>query len=158
MISLIIPTHNDEARLVNVLTPLVPASIEGLIRELIVVDAASTDATLEIAEDAGALIVTGGLDAAISAAKGPWIMMLEPVVILQPGWDDAVRAHLASRRTAARFQLKGNGLFKPRPVATLALKEAWALGGVGGGGLQERRRRIGKVNRLADGGCGLVRR
>ena len=45
MISLIIPTHNDEARLVEVLDPLVPASMEALIRELIIVDAGSTDAT-----------------------------------------------------------------------------------------------------------------
>ena len=53
MISVIIPTFNDEAHLVAVLSPLVPASMEGLIRELIIVDAGSTDATLEIADSGG---------------------------------------------------------------------------------------------------------
>ena len=159
MISLIVPTLNDEARLVQALSPLVPASMEGLIRELIVADQGSTDSTLEVAEDAGAVIVTEGLDAAVALAKGPWLMILEPCVILEPGWEDTVRAHIGARRSAARFQIKGVGLFSPKPLAVLALKEAWALAGGGVGDLlQKRVGRIGKIDRLGGGAIGRVRR
>ena len=157
MISLIIPTHNDEARLVEVLDPLVPASMEALIRELIIVDAGSTDATLDIAEDAGA-IFAASIDEAVKKAKGPWLMFLEPSVSLQRGWEEPVRTHIRTRRTAVRFQVKGVKLFGAKPVAVLILKQAAGglFGGVGNR-LQEIGR-IGKVGRLGGGARGLFRR
>lgn len=149
MISLIVPTHNDESRLVAALAPLVPASMEGLIRELIILDGGSSDATLEIAEDAGANILgsPAGVSDALAAAKGPWIMVIEPNVLLQPGWEEAARAHMATRRTAARFQLTGAGWFRRAPMALLFLKQTGAVAGVRRNRLDEG---IGKVDRLAN--------
>jgi len=54
MISVIIPTLDVERELAATLTALVPASIEGVVREVIIVDGGSSDATLKIAYDAGA--------------------------------------------------------------------------------------------------------
>jgi glycosyltransferase involved in cell wall biosynthesis len=158
VISLIIPTHDDESRLVEALDALIPASMEALIRELIVVDAGSTDATLAIAEDAGA-ILAASLDDAVERAKGPWLLVLEPRVVLQPGWEEPVRSHIRQRRTAARFRVRGGGLFGPKPVALLVLKEA-ARGRFAGVGnrLQQGIGRIGKIDGLVEGARGVLRR
>lgn len=144
MISVIVPTFNDEARLVACLAPLVPAAMEGLVKELIVVDAGSTDRTLEIAEDAGAVILAGGADQAerfdlgLARAKGPWLLLLEPSVRIEFGWEAAVTKHINGPGGPARFRLKrgsGGGLLAglqpPRDIARLVLKGR--QGGDGGG-------------------------
>jgi glycosyltransferase involved in cell wall biosynthesis len=140
MISVIVPTFNDAPRLAACLAPLVPAAMEGLVRELIVVDSGSTDQTLEIADDAGALILTGQGDAAarwdqgIAKAKGPWLLLLEPAVRLEFGWEAAAKKHLNGPRTPARFRLRRGDapgllarLQPPKAIARLVLK-----GGQGG--------------------------
>ena len=105
MISVVIPTFNAENHLVGCLAPLVPASMAGLVRELVVVDAGSTDATQEIADDAGARIVksAGGVSAGVAVAKGPWILALDPAVRLERGWETAVQSHIEASRAPARF-------------------------------------------------------
>ena len=57
MISAVIVTLNDEARLKATLAALTAPAIDGFVREVIVADAGSTDATLAIADEAGARIV-----------------------------------------------------------------------------------------------------
>ena len=61
MISVVLATSNDQRRLGGTLATLVEAAIDGLVAQVIVADAGSKDATLEIADDAGATIVEGGL-------------------------------------------------------------------------------------------------
>src|SRR5687768_11265905 len=103
MISVIIPTLDDERRLVAALAPLVPAAMEGLVRELICADGGSTDATFEIADDAGATFLKLEGDAsariakAAAVAKGPWLLILDPMVRLEYGWESAVLKHMNSR-------------------------------------------------------------
>jgi outer membrane immunogenic protein len=59
MISVVIPTSNAEATLAATLTALVPAAVEGLVREVIVVAGGSTDKTAAIVEDTGGQPVHG---------------------------------------------------------------------------------------------------
>jgi len=140
MISVVIPTLNDGARLVACLAPLVAASMAGLVRELVIVDAGSTDATLDIADDAGAKIVRsgGGIGAGLAAAKGPWVLALDPGVRLERGWEVAVQRHIETSRQPARFRLYRADagwparLVAPRATAVLFLKQA---GDGRGGGL-----------------------
>jgi glycosyltransferase involved in cell wall biosynthesis len=153
MISVVVPTLNDETRLVACLAPLVPAAMEGLVRELIIVDGGSTDQTLEIADDAGAFILTGQGDRAtrwdlgIAKAKGPWLLLLEPAVRLEFGWEAAVKKHLNGPRSPARFRLRrsdGAGLLAslqpPRAIARLVLKggQGGDRSAIGGGGVGHR--------------------
>ena len=56
MISVVIATQDDERTLGQTLAALVPAAVDGLVREVILADAGSTDHTLAIAEDAGARV------------------------------------------------------------------------------------------------------
>jgi glycosyltransferase involved in cell wall biosynthesis len=101
MISAIVTTLNDERRLGATLAALVPAAIDGLVREVLFADGGSTDATAEIAEDAGAgLVVDGEGDperafaAACERARGPWLLLLGAGSRLQPGWEAAADAHM----------------------------------------------------------------
>ena len=95
MISVVLATLNDQRRLGETLAVLVPVFVDGLVRQVIIADAGSSDATLEIADDAGATIVGGDLQAGIAAAKEPWLLLLDPGARLPPGWDDALRTHIA---------------------------------------------------------------
>lgn len=114
MLSVVIPTRNDELRLVETLASLVPAAAEGTVRDVTVADAGSTDETLKVADLAGCDALVGGpargarLDAAARRAKGPWLMFLEPGVVIEDGWTQEVRSLVealerrgeASRRAA----------------------------------------------------------
>lgn len=146
MISIVIATLNDAHRLTAALSPLVSAAMEGLVRELIVVDGGSDDETLEIADDAGARIIRSQGDAqarlqeGVAVAKGPWLLLLDPGVRLQAGWESAVSKHIDGRKTPARFRLEsGQGgwlarLSPPKALALLTLKKAGGFGDAGGFG------------------------
>jgi glycosyltransferase involved in cell wall biosynthesis len=54
MISAVISTLNSARDLHGLLSALVPAAADGLVRQVLVVDGGSTDGTLDICEDAGA--------------------------------------------------------------------------------------------------------
>jgi rSAM/selenodomain-associated transferase 2 len=97
MISVIIPTLNAEARLASALGALVPAAVDGLVREVIVIDGGSGDGTAAIADQAGANFVvrTGGrgyqLAAGAHRARFPWLLFLHADSVLEEGWErDAV--------------------------------------------------------------------
>ncbi len=89
MISVIIPTLNDEARLPRALAPLIAGLAAGVLRQAIVADAGSTDGTLETAEAAGCDVVrvtSGDYRPALAAARGDWLMFLSPRVVLTSDW------------------------------------------------------------------------
>jgi glycosyltransferase involved in cell wall biosynthesis len=94
MISAVIPTLNDAPRLTATLAALAPAAVDGFVRQVIVADGGSSDETIEVAEDAGADVVTTGLADAIAAARQPWLLILAPGARPQIGWERAARAHM----------------------------------------------------------------
>lgn len=106
-ISIIIPTLNAGEQLPATLQALIEGLHTGLIRELIVTDGGSTDATLQIADEAGARIVTGApsrggqLRRGCATATGEWLLVLHADTVLQDGWCDVVAAHLATGKPAA---------------------------------------------------------
>jgi hypothetical protein len=103
VLSVLIPTLNDEAVLGRALAPLVAGAVSGMVREVIVADGGSTDATLEIADDAGCRILAGEtsaeerLRAAAGQGVADWLMVLRPCVQLLPGWEAMVRPHVETR-------------------------------------------------------------
>ena len=129
MITVVIPTLNAESGLAAALTALVPATVDGLIREVIVVDGGSSDRTLEIADQAGATIVRSpagrGQQLAAGAEHGrmPWLMFLHADTVLETGWEREAsafieRVEIGQRPAAAaafRFALDDLG-FKPRLI------------------------------------------
>jgi rSAM/selenodomain-associated transferase 2 len=98
MISVVIPTLNAGPHLGRTLAALVPAAVDGVVREVIIADGGSSDATAEIAEEAGATFITAErgrgqqLHAGAKAARSRWLLFLHADTVLQPPWEDeAVR-------------------------------------------------------------------
>jgi rSAM/selenodomain-associated transferase 2 len=98
MISVVIPTLNAERHLARTLTALVPAAVDGLVREVIVADGGSSDATAAIADAAGATFIAAErgrgqqMRAGARAARSRWLLFLHADTVLQPPWDEeAVR-------------------------------------------------------------------
>jgi len=117
MISVVIPTLNAEDGLGRTLASLVPAAVDGLVREVIVVDGGSTDRTLEIADGAGVEIIGmeagrgAQLKAGAARARFPWLLFLHGDTELEPAWEREA-AQLMERvdsgrlaPTAAAFRL-----------------------------------------------------
>jgi rSAM/selenodomain-associated transferase 2 len=136
MLSVIIPTLNAEETLPRVFEALIPAAIHGLVRDVIIVDGGSTDATAEIVEAAGAHFITAPpgrgqqLQAGAKQAKGNWLLFLHADTVLEPGWDREVEKffeHVSEGRfrsseiaAAFRFALddfSGSARFLERVVA-----------------------------------------
>jgi rSAM/selenodomain-associated transferase 2 len=132
MISVVIPTLNSEASLTDALAALVPAAVDGLIREVIVVDGGSQDHTAAIADGAGATFMSSGggrgpqLAAGAARARFPWLLFLHADTMLDPGWERDASAFMervdrGARPPAAaafRFALDDAGL-RPRLLERL---------------------------------------
>lgn len=109
MLSVIIPTLNAEATLPRVLAALIPAAVQGLVGDVIIVDGGSTDATAEIVEATGAKFITAPrgrgqqLQAGATVAKGNWLLFLHADTVLEPGWDAEVEK-LFENIEAGRFR------------------------------------------------------
>jgi glycosyltransferase involved in cell wall biosynthesis len=97
MLSVVIPTHDSERGLLPTLAALVPGAVAGIVREVIVADGGSNDASAGIADGAGCrvLISTGPrgarLQAAADAAHGPWLLFLQPGSVPDATWIDEIR-------------------------------------------------------------------
>lgn len=96
MLTVIIPTHNSERALVPTLAALVPGAMSGLVREVIVADDGSSDATASVVDVAGCEIMQSSaplaarLKAAAAAARGSWLLFLRPGTVLEAAWVEEV--------------------------------------------------------------------
>jgi glycosyltransferase involved in cell wall biosynthesis len=100
MLSIVIATHDSARPLEATLTMLVPGAMRGVVREVIVADGDSTDATIEIADAAGCHVLAstaplgGRLAAAAVMARARWLMFLRPGTILEATWVDEIAAFI----------------------------------------------------------------
>ncbi|WKL56828.1 glycosyltransferase [Asticcacaulis sp. ZE23SCel15] len=100
MISVVIPTLNAEDSLVRTLSALVPGVVEGLIKDVIIVDGGSEDATLEIAESTGCRILHADASRGLQLwqgcreARGDWLLILHADSQLGEGWMDQIHLHM----------------------------------------------------------------
>jgi rSAM/selenodomain-associated transferase 2 len=124
MISVVIPSFNAEATLGQTLAALVPAVVDGVVQEAIIVDGGSTDETAAIAEAAGTRLIRSQrgrgaqLQAGAAAARGDWLLFLHADTVLEPGWAEEAESFMervaTGRRAPAaatfRFALDDQGL------------------------------------------------
>lgn len=135
-ISIIVPTLNAEQHLPRCLGALMEGLSAGLVRELIVTDGGSDDATLAIADEAGAVLVSGPasrggqLRRGCDVAQGQWLLVLHADTVLAAGWAQIVAAHISGAGAgSAHFRLAFDvaGLW-PRWVAGWANLRASLFG------------------------------
>lgn len=99
-LSVVIPTLNAAEGLPDCLGALTEGVTAGLVRELVISDGGSSDATGELAQAAGALWIVGPagrggqLRRGAAAAQGAWLLFLHADTVLSPGWSAAVEAHM----------------------------------------------------------------
>ncbi|NNK79818.1 MAG: glycosyltransferase [Litoreibacter sp.] len=124
-LSIIIPTLDAADALPETLDSLLPGLAAGVIRELIVSDGGSSDATLQIADDAGAVILRGQagrggqLRRGAAVAKSDWLLFVHADTHLPPNWVGALAVHAdrhSAQAAAFRLKFRATGVF-PRLVA-----------------------------------------
>jgi len=124
-VSVIIPTLGPSAGLGPCLATLVEGMGNGLIREVILSDGSAGNAGRSLAQDLGAVFVSGPkgrggqLGRGAAVATGDWLLFLHDDTVLAEGWDRALFAHIAKapdRAAAFRLRFDAPGL-APRVVA-----------------------------------------
>jgi glycosyltransferase involved in cell wall biosynthesis len=142
MLSVIIATLDCERALVPTLATLVPGAAAGTVRDVIIADGGSKDATLEVADIAGCEIMASQsplaarLRQATAKARASWVMFLRPGIVLDASWVDEVagfvqRAELrgAIDAPAAMFRrASAHGSGRPLLIEAVSLLRL-ALGG-----------------------------
>lgn len=109
-VSVIIPTLNAQQHLGHCLESLLHGVEAGLIRELIVTDGGSTDATVDLAKAWGAEVVEGTasrgaqLRRGCALAKGRWLLVLHADTALDHDWVGAALEHMNTNQ-AGWFRL-----------------------------------------------------
>jgi rSAM/selenodomain-associated transferase 2 len=110
MISVIIPTLNAERTLAHCLAALVPAVVDGIVQEAILVDGGSTDGTRGIAEAAGTHLIDAPpgrgsqLEAGAAKARGDWLLFLHADTMLEPGWAEEAQNFIERVESGRRAQ------------------------------------------------------
>ncbi len=111
-LSIILPTLNAESDLPGVFSALMEGVATGLLRELLVSDGGSSDASCEIARRAGAEVIPGPagrggqLARGAAVAQGDWLLFLHADSWPAPGWAEIVATHMLTRSDqAAAFRL-----------------------------------------------------
>lgn len=134
MISVVVPTANSERLLPRCFDSLIAGAVRGVVREVIVSDAGSTDCTLALADAAGAHVVhsrkSRGARMADGAAraKGDWLLFLHPETALEPGWEMEAESFISQaemerpRAAVFRFALEDFGGEARRAEAKAALR------------------------------------
>ena len=118
MLSVVIPTLNAEKSLTRTLAALVRPTVRGLVKDVVIVDGGSTDATRAIAEAAGARLIEAPrgrgtqLAAGAQAARGQWLLFLHADTVLQPGWDGEVETLLERLEKRGRKGLDFAAVFR----------------------------------------------
>ena len=128
MLSVIIATRDSERPLVRTLAALVPGATAGLITEVLVADAGSRDDTATVADIAGCkFLVADGplgrrLQEAAAAARAPWLLFLQPGIVLDTPWIGEMRSFVERPQADVRA-----AVFRRVAPARSALGEAASL-------------------------------
>jgi len=120
VITAIIGTDNSERTLVPTLAALVSGATAGVLREVIVADAGSADATADVADMAGCdLLVAKAplaqrLKQAAERARAPWLMFLKPGVALDASWIEETTRFMEQAQFSGRPDAHA-AVFRPAP-------------------------------------------
>jgi hypothetical protein len=119
MISVVIGTRDSEVQLASTLAALVPGAVAGLVREVIVADGGSTDATATVADVAGCRFFVSAeplgarLSVAAAMARADWLLFLRPGSVPGSRWIDEVQRFL--REAQEDGPPMHAAVFRPRP-------------------------------------------
>jgi glycosyltransferase involved in cell wall biosynthesis len=131
MLSIVIATRDSERGLLPTLAALVAGATAGLVREVIVADANSRDATVAIADEAGCRVSASALPhgarlkAAAGAARASWLLFLKSGVVLEATWVEETRRFIEEAGLGKNAHVSA-AVFRAAPRGSATL-EALAL-------------------------------
>jgi hypothetical protein len=104
MLTVVIEANDDPEALVRTLTSLVHGAMEGIVREVVVHDRYASQHIARVADHAGCRVLDDNeFIAGLQAAKGTWLLALEPGARLSENWIEAVLSHTERTTRAGRF-------------------------------------------------------
>ncbi len=104
MLTIIMECRDNEAELVQTLSALVTGAVQGLVRDVIVLDHGSRDGSAKVADAAGCRFLTSwDMKDVVRSARGDWLLLLEPGARPLTGWVDAIVDHVSVSKNPARF-------------------------------------------------------
>lgn len=133
MISVVLLASEDLQGLAAQMAMLVPAAVDGLVKEVILVGP-SEPGVEALVEDSGARLIQVDGDAAAcfaagaAAARGDWILTLRAAPALRDGWREPVEKHLAGGGGASAVLAAPGGLmakWSPRLHGVLVRRLDW---------------------------------
>lgn len=96
--------RDQETELAQTLSLLVPAAVEGLVNDVVVLDHGSRDGSSRVADAAGCRFhVEWNIKDILGDVRGDWLLLLEPGARLQTGWIDEIIEYVALNRRPVRF-------------------------------------------------------
>ena len=116
MLSILIPTRNDEDRLARMLPALVSHAVSGAVCEVMVIDDRSDDDTQTVAEIAGCTVlswVETDVPKIAEGARGVWLLVIEPGARLTGPWLDSIEAHINAPTGAGAARFRHARMFVP---------------------------------------------
>jgi glycosyltransferase involved in cell wall biosynthesis len=134
MLSVVIATENAERILVPTLAALVPGATAGIVREVIVADAGSSDATAMIADAAGCRIdvmtapLGHRLRQAAASARAAWILFLRPGAVPDWTWTEETRRFIERAERGGRADARAATFRRTSEADTLGSAIAEGLG------------------------------
>ena len=138
MLSVVIATENAERILVPTLAALVAGATAGIVREVIVADAGSSDATAMIADSAGCRIevlakpLGQRLRQAAASARGPWLLFLPPGAVPDWTWTQETQRFIEHAELSGRPDARAAAFRRTGDADTLASAVVEGLGLIAG--------------------------
>ena len=93
MLTVIVETADSGDRLPALLACLTSASVEGLVREVLIAGGGPPELLAVLREETGAELSIDLADA-LSAARSDWLLVLPARIRLRPGWLSLLATHL----------------------------------------------------------------
>jgi hypothetical protein len=104
MLTVIIECQDQEPELAQTLAVLVSGAVEGLVCDVVVLDHGSRDGTSQVADAAGCRYYSQwDINDILHAARGEWLLIVEPGARPQPGWIDEIAEYMSLNKVPARF-------------------------------------------------------
>jgi glycosyltransferase involved in cell wall biosynthesis len=134
MLSVVIATENAERFLVPTLAALVPGATAGIVREVIVADAGSSDATAMIADAAGCRIdvmrtpLGQRLRQGAASARAAWLLFLRPGAVPDWTWTEETRRFVEQAELSRRAEARAAAFRRTGEAETFGSAVAEGLG------------------------------
>lgn len=104
MLTVIIECCDQEGELAQTLSALVAGAVEGIVSDVVVLDNGSNDGTSKLADAAGCRYhMTWDLRDVLAAARGDWLLLVEPGARPSQGWVDEIAEYVSLNSMPARF-------------------------------------------------------